>query len=363
MASFTLSPARLQGFSEIIDARTPAEYAEDHIPGSINLPILDNEERARVGTLHKQVSAFAAKKVGAALVSRHIADYLEKHFHDKPVTYAPLVYCWRGGNRSGSLTHVLQKVGFKATQLEGGYKAYRRAVIADLETLPPRFTFRVMCGPTGCGKSRLLKALTDRGAQVLDLEALAAHRGSLLGNLPGTSQPSQKRFETLIWWELRRFDPALPVFVESESKKIGNLRVPDALLHAMRTGQSIWLEATMAQRVDLLLEAYQHFLEDPQRLRDQLVHLIPLRGRELVNRWLAQIDRADWATFVVDMLQNHYDPAYRKSLERNYGGEPPLLRPILAGTQIEDFERLAEEILDDRRMQSARQAASLKRER
>jgi tRNA 2-selenouridine synthase len=360
MASPTLSPAGLGEFSEIIDARSPAEYAEDHIPGAINLPVLDNEERVRVGTLHAQDSAFAAKKLGAALVSRHIADYLESHFHSKPVGYAPLVYCWRGGNRSGSLTHVLQRIGFKATQLDGGYKAYRRTVIADLETLPGKFAFQVICGPTGCGKSRLLKALADRGAQVLDLEELAAHRGSLLGGLPGRAQPSQKGLESRIWWQLGHFDPKLPVYVESESKKIGNLRVPDALLDAMRKGNSIWLEASMEQRVGLLLEEYRHYLEDPRPLLEQLAHLIPLRGHELVDRWLGQISRGDWAAFVLDMLENHYDPAYRKSLDRNYGSNAPLMRWSLTGTGAEDFSQLATGIIDPPWMKTAQQAASLK---
>jgi tRNA 2-selenouridine synthase len=175
--------------------------------------------------------------VGAALVSKHIAEHLQQHFLAKPADYRPLVYCWRGGNRSGSMTHVLQSVGFNASQLDGGYKAYRRTVIAELDNLPGQLSFQVICGPTGCGKSHLLQALKANGAQVLDLENLARHRGSLLGSLPGMPQPCQKSFESQIWWQLRKFAPARPVFVESESKKIGSLRVPDALLGAMRDGR------------------------------------------------------------------------------------------------------------------------------
>ncbi len=338
--------AQLSEFTEVIDARTPSEYAEDHIPGAINLPVLDDAERAQVGTLHKQVSAFEAKKVGAALVSRHIADHLERHFASKPIGYKPLVYCWRGGNRSGSMTHVLQKVGFKAAQLEGGYKNYRRTVVAELDTLPAQFRFHVICGPTGCGKSRLLQALQAREAQVLDLEALAAHRGSLLGDLPNQPQPSQKWLESSIWWQLKHFDPAKPVYVESESKKIGKLRVPDALLTAIRASRSIWLDATLEQRVGLLLEEYAHFLASPATLLAQIAHLSALRSHETIERWTEQIQAGRWADFVRDMLENHYDPAYRKSLGKNYAESTDSLRYPLAGTSADDFLRLADALLE-----------------
>lgn len=349
LSSAQLSPQFLAGYAEIIDARTPAEFAEDHIPGAINLPVLDNEERIRIGTMHKQVSAFEAKKAGAALVSRHIADYLESHFSDKPVNYKPLVYCWRGGNRSGSLTHILQRVGFKAAQLDGGYKAYRRMVITELETLPAQFSFIAICGPTGSGKSRLLQALSQCGAQVLDLEELAAHRGSLLGSLPGQGQPSQKMLESAIWWKLRNFDPARPVFVESESKKIGNLHLPDALLERMRCANSLWLETSIELRVQLLLEDYAHFPELPAVLLEKIGHLTELRGHETVSRWQGMISMGDWPGFVRDMLETHYDPAYKKSLGRNYqaNNSPEGTRLVLELTDIkpENFAQLASDIL------------------
>lgn len=338
--------AQIPEYTEIIDARTPSEYAEDHIPGAINLPVLDDEERVRVGTLHKQASAFDAKKVGAALVSRHIADHLEQYFASKPAGYKPLVYCWRGGNRSGSMAHVLQKVGFKAGQLDGGYKNYRRAVVAELETLPALFSFRVICGPTGCGKSRLLQALQAKGAQVLDLEALAAHRGSLLGDLPDQPQPSQKWLESSIWWQLKQFDPARPVYVESESKKIGKLRVPDALLAAIRSSQSLWLDVAIEHRVQLLLEEYEHFLASPQTLLTQIEHLAELRGRGTIARWSELVGQKRWGEFVRDMLQNHYDPAYQKSLGKNYAEREDSLKFTLSGTSPDDFDRLAGAILE-----------------
>src|SRR6188474_3521832 len=190
--------ATFRSFDAIIDVRSPAEFAEDHVPGALSCPVLDNDERARVGTIYKQTSPYEAKKIGAALVARNIAGHLEAALADKPRGWKPLVYCWRGGQRSAAMAHVLREVGWDAMTLQGGYKAYRRYVVASLAQLPQRINFRVIHGVTGSGKSRLLRALADAGAQVLDLEDLAAHRGSVLGNLPGRPQPSQKMFESLL---------------------------------------------------------------------------------------------------------------------------------------------------------------------
>src|SRR3569832_1324444 len=244
--SLPVTVADLPAYTDIPAARPPGAPPAAPPPGAAPPPVLDDAERERVGTLYKQISSLEAKKVGAALVSRNIAKHLDAWFIDKPKSYRPLVYCWRGGSRSGSLTHVQQIIGFGAVQLEGGYKAYRRHVVAELDRLPALLTYRVVCGPTGSGKSRLLQALADAGAQVLDLEALAAHRGSLLGALPDQPQPSQKSFESAIWFALSRFDSAHPVFVESESKKIGALRVPDALITAMRASTCLRLEVPLA---------------------------------------------------------------------------------------------------------------------
>ena len=226
----TQAIARLASFGAVIDARSPAEFAEDHLPGAVNWPVLGDAERKLVGTEYKQVSAFEASKRGAALVAKNIAAHIERDVMHQAKTWQPLVYCWRGGQRSGSMAWFLDQMGFRTHVLEGGYKAFRAAVMAELETLPLRLQFNVVCGRTGSGKTRLLGALHDAGAQVLDLEALASHRGSVLGMLPGRPQPSQKAFETAVWNALRHFDAARPVWVESESKKIGNLRVPEALI-------------------------------------------------------------------------------------------------------------------------------------
>jgi tRNA 2-selenouridine synthase len=313
-----LSLAQLRAFDEIIDARSPSEYAEDHLPGAINAPTLDDAERALVGTLYEERSSFEAKRVGAPLAARNIARHIEERFAQRPRHWRPLVYCWRGGGRSGSMVHVLRQVGWNAQRLEGGYKAFRRQVVAELETLPAPFTFHVICGATGSGKSRLLEALAAEGAQVLDLEMLAAHRGSVLGGLPQSPQPTQKSFETALWTALSRFEPARPVWVESESRKIGSLRVPDALLAQMRDSRCFRLEAEGAVRVQLLLEDYRHFVGSPQSLLDKLELLRELHGAERLELWRDHLARGAWEPLVHDLLESHYDPAYRKSLARNY---------------------------------------------
>ena len=203
-----------------------AEFAEDHLPGAVNWPVLDDEQRRIVGTLYKQVSPLQARKVGAAMVARNIADHLERWVADQPREWQPLVYCWRGGQRSGTLAWFLSQIGFRTGQLQGGYKAFRARVRDELQTLPQRHRFQVLCGRTGSGKTRLLHALAEQGAQMLDLEGLAGHRGSVLGALPGRAQPSQKRFDTLCWQALRGFDATRPVFVEGESRKIGRCACP-----------------------------------------------------------------------------------------------------------------------------------------
>jgi tRNA 2-selenouridine synthase len=307
----------LKEFDAIIDVRSESEFALDHIPGAINCPVLNDEERIRVGTTYKQVNAFEAKKIGAALVARNIARHIDERWADKPRDWKPLIYCWRGGNRSGAMAHILAKIGWPAIQLDGGYKAYRAHVGSALAE-PPRLGFKVICGTTGSGKSRLLEVLDSVGAQVLDLEQLAAHRGSVLGNLPSQPQPSQKMFETLVWDKLRKFDPALPVFVESESKKVGNLRVPDALMEQMRLSPCISLALSRPNRVRLLMEDYHHFTADPSLLNTQLECLVKLHGRDKIGAWHDLANGGQMPQLVDELLVGHYDPAYLRSIDRNF---------------------------------------------
>lgn len=308
----------LDRFDTVIDARTPAEHALDHIPGAENWPSLDNEQRIVIGTMYKQVNAFEAKKRGAAMVFHNIAAHVDRAVIDKPKGWRPLVYCWRGGNRSGALAWALGAIGFQVTLVEGGYKAWRAELVLDIARRVSPLRFKVVCGPTGCGKTRLLHALAAQGAQVLDLEALAKHRGSVLGHLPGTPQPTQKYFDTLIWSALRRFDPARPVFVESESKKVGNLRVPEALIDAMRASPCIDLQLPDDERVALLLEDYAYLINDPAYFCERLGALTELRGKSVVAAWTNQVQRGQFADVFRDLLRQHYDPGYAASIQRNF---------------------------------------------
>ena len=344
----TISTEALAAFDAVIDVRSPAEFAEDHVPGAISAPVLDNEERARVGTMYKQVSPFDAKKLGAALVSKNIARHLETLFASMPRQWKPLVYCWRGGKRSGAMAHVLREIGWDAWSIDGGYKAYRRFLLDELATLPVRYTYRVIHGTTGSGKSRLLRTLDAAGAQVLDLEDLAAHRGSVLGNLPDRPQPAQKLFETLVWDALRKLDPARPVFVEGESKKIGQLQVPEALMFAMRASECVVLEASRETRIALLSDEYRHFFAEPQGLFAQLDCLHGLYGAKVIAGWKALAGSGEWDALVGSLLDDHYDPAYRRSALRNFARLPEAEVLTLDGPGDEAFAAIARRLADER---------------
>jgi len=337
--------AQLAEFDAIIDARSPGEFAEDRLPGAISLPVLDDEQRARVGTLYKQVSAFEAKKLGAALVSKNIARHIEQHLLDKPKTWRPLVYCWRGGQRSGAFSHILREIGWDAQRLQGGYKAWRRHVIEQLDLLPPSFRFRVVSGATGSGKSRLLEAIAARGGQVLHLEELAAHKGSVLGSLPDTPQPAQKGFESQLLAALTALDPARPVFVEAESRKIGRLQVPDALLAAIRGAPGLRIEAPLAARVEFLLRDYDYAVADPAWLVERLGHLRGLQSNETLARWQTLIAAGAFPVLVEELLTQHYDPLYQRSQAHNYDSFGAATRYTTEKLDAASLDRLAEEIL------------------
>jgi len=320
---------RLASFHTVIDARSPAEFAEDHLPGAVNWPVLDNDERREVGTEYVQVSAFDARRSGAAIVAKRIGELLQMHVQDKPRDWQPLVYCWRGGTRSGALAWFLDQIGFRTTLVQGGYKAFRVQVREQLATLPLRLDYVVVAGRTGSGKTRLLQALAEAGTQVLDLEGLARHRGSVLGGLPHEPQPTQKAFETQLWHTLSAFDPARPVFVESESRKIGQLQVPTALLERMRADSRVVM-VTMPDeaRIQLLVEEYGFFADQLERFCGHLDTMVDLRGRDAVKHWQALAREGRWAEVFGELMRCHYDPLYLKSMQRNYaqvGSAQPLL--------------------------------------
>ena len=337
--------SELDQFDLIIDVRSPAEFALDHIPGAVNYPVLDNEERAKIGTLYKQESPFAAKKLGAALVSKNIATHLENHFLELPREWRPLIYCWRGGERSGAFTHILNRIGWKAKQLEGGYQGFRRTVIDGLDQAAAQFSFQVICGMTGSGKTRVLQEIGALGAQILDLEGLAVHRGSVLGNEPNEDQPSQKGFETALWNALRSLDPARPVFVESESKKVGGLHVPDALMEKIRNGACIELRSSTQTRVSWLIREYHHFLTDTDNFKNKLGLLTAHYGKAQIAEWSEVIDAGNFPQLVEELLVKHYDPSYTSSIVRNFPAYSPDHYVLLESDSDEAFAKAAKAIV------------------
>jgi len=314
----TANLSQLAEFDAIIDVRTPAEFAEDHIPGAINCPVLSNEERITVGTLYQQVSPFEARKVGAALIAKNIAHHLETRFHSHAKSWKPLIYCWRGGQRSGAMSIILAQVGWAAHKLEGGYKVYRRGVLEKLDTLPATLHYRVICGATGSGKSRLLAALAESGAQVLDLEGLAQHRGSVLGGQPQHPQPAQKWFDTELVQMLQKFDPKKIVYVEAESNKIGRLNLPAVLHQTMHTSSCVMLDTSPDARLALLLEDYHNFINEPETLITLLQVLHPFHGSKRIEHWTTLIRAGEFRTLVEELLALHYDPSYLRALGKHY---------------------------------------------
>ncbi len=339
--------AQLDSFSTIIDARSEGEYALDRLPAAVNWPTLNDQERHEVGTEYKQVSAFDARKRGAVMAARNIARHIETHCADKPKNWKPLIYCWRGGQRSGSLSLVLSQIGFDVHIIDGGYKAFRTEMVADIARLATLYNYRVICGPTGSGKTRLLTSLASVGAQVLDLEALAEHRSSVLGLIPGQPQPSQKQFDTRIWNALRQLDPAKVVWAESESKKVGNVSVPDALMTALRASHCARLELPIEERVKLLMEDYDFFVKDPAFFCARLDVLKDLRGAAVIDDWKARVHAGKVEGVVRELLELHYDPGYASSTRRNYKAFDDSF--VINATQASDLASapFAQKILGD----------------
>jgi tRNA 2-selenouridine synthase len=309
----------------IIDVRSPSEHAEDHVPGAISLPVLDDDERARVGTIYKQESPFRARKIGAALVARNAARHIETALAEKDGGWRPLVYCWRGGQRSGSFATILAQVGWRTEVLEGGYRSYRRLVVRALYDDPWPMPLVVIDGNTGTAKTALLERLGRLGAQVIDLEGLARHRGSVLGPDPA-GQPSQKAFETGIATALAVFNPTRPVVVEAESSKVGDLIVPPRLWAVLRAAPRVVIEAPLEARASYLARAYGDLAADPERLVALLAQLAPFHGTERVARWQDMARDGDRERLAAELAEIHYDPRYAKSRGRWDGPVKSVLR-------------------------------------
>ncbi|HWB02623.1 MAG TPA: tRNA 2-selenouridine(34) synthase MnmH [Verrucomicrobiales bacterium] len=299
-------------FTRIIDVRSPAEYAENHIPGAVNLPVLTNDERAEVGRLYHQVSRFDARRLGAAMVARNTAAHLETFFTPHPEHSRFLLYCWRGGQRSRAMALILHAVGWDVTVIAGGYKNYRAHVRESLTHLCPQLRCHMLTGLTGSGKTQLLRRMAAGGHQVLDLEGLGEHRGSLLGDEPDRPQPSQKHFESLLLEKIERFDLTKPVWVESESKRLGRLWLPEPLWQAMLSSTVHEISVPAEQRADYLIREYPHFTAAPDALLGKLQTLKEACGGKQLTVWHDMIRAGQWREFVISILDRHYDPVYRR---------------------------------------------------
>lgn len=308
----TLGDLLDHGYDTVIDVRSPAEYAIDHIPGAINLPALDNDQRAKVGMIYKQVSAFDARKIGAGMVVRNVADHIDGPLAGKDGAWRPLVYCWRGGQRSGVFATLLREIGWRAEAVQGGYTSYRRMVKAALYDTPLPHRIVLLDGDTGTAKTALLHRLATMGVQVIDLEGLAHHRGSLLGARAG-GQPAQKAFETALAIALHRLDPARPVLIEAESSKIGRLILPEALWAAMLQAPRLVVTAPLDARACYLAAAYHDVIADADALAAKLDPLRRLRGHAVVDHWIALSRAGALVDLSKALMVEHYDPAYAKS--------------------------------------------------
>ncbi len=303
-------------FDDIIDVRAPAEYAEDHIPGAINLPVLDDAQRAAVGTIYKQDSPFRARKVGAALVAMNAARHLQGPLADKPGGWRPLVYCWRGGQRSGSFASILSQIGWRVELVAGGYKAYRSLVVEALHNQPFSGRLVVLDGNTGSAKTEVLGRLADRGLQVLDLEGLAHHRGSLFGSMAG-GQPSQKAFESGLASALTRMDPAQVLVIEAESSKVGNCRLPPGLWKAMQTAPRLAISASVEARAAYLVRAYGDLVAEPDRLAAVIARLKPAHSADQITEWQGMAASSAFDLLAAALMAQHYDPRYEKHRARS----------------------------------------------
>lgn len=325
-------------FDEIIDVRSPSEFAEDHIPGAVSLPVLSDAERAKVGTIYTQVDPFQARKIGAALVSRNAARHLEGPLSDRPGGWRPLVYCWRGGQRSGSFTVILKQIGWRADTLDGGYRSYRRQVARLLHDDPLPWRPILIDGNTGTGKTRILNHLAQEGAQTVDLEALAAHRGSLFGGLAGP-QPAQKLFESRLAGALLPLDPTRPVYMEAEGNKIGRLLIPGSLWKAMIAAPRVTVSAPLFDRATHLIESYEDLTTDPKALWSIIDQLRPYHAADLIAQWQSLAQQGDYRSLCAGLMQAHYDPRYAKSAARKAAALAQYDLPDLSETTMRDMAR------------------------
>ena len=304
-------------FDTIIDVRSPLEFAEDHIVGAINCPVLSDLERQKVGTIYKKESSFKAKIIGSSLTAKNIAFHIENNFMEKKGSWQPLIYCWRGGQRSKAFSLVLSEVGWRTNQLKGGYKEYRNQVINFLDNIGPKLKITLISGKTGSAKTKILKSIENEGGQILDLEGLANHKGSLLGKIPDLIQPSQKFFESLIFNKIQNLNLKDKIYIEAESSKIGNIHIPKSIWKKMINSPRIEISANVELRAKFLVSDYDYMCNDPTLINPIIKGLKNRLSKKLFDEWTNLIDRKKWFDLTKSFLENHYDPSYSSNTIKN----------------------------------------------
>lgn len=293
-----------------IDVRSPKEFQQGHIPGAINLPVMDDETRHRVGTLYKQGQHDQAKQVGICFMSQVLPDYF-RQINRLHSNHSLIFYCKSGGFRSSSIVGLLEGLGLTVFQLSGGYQAFRHHILQQLDFLPDQFTFVSLDGMTGTGKTRILDCLQVMGAQVLDLEALACHRGSHFGQIGLGPQPSQANYEAALVQQLSSFTQPL-VFIEGESASIGKVHTPHKLYDAYkRSPHQVYIDSPLDLRVQRIHQDYVE-LGNPanqteiRQTLEEMNKINPDRKHKL----LKALDQGDYDRVIEELIVTYYDQHY-----------------------------------------------------